>query len=303
MSPASPRIGAVFPAAADPADLAAFARRAEELGFDAVWLMEDCFLSGGLTMAATALAVTERISVGIGLLPAPVRNPAIAAMEIATLARMHPGRFEVTLGHGVREWMDQIGALPAARVAALGETTEAVRALLRGETVTTSGAHVRLERVRLDQAPTVPPPVLIGTTGPRGLQLAANAADGVLLPEGCAPSFVEWARAQASVNRCVVYAWLSIDDDPGRAAERLLPTVESWLNVDWFPHPRRLAGANEKPPRELAPEIAVCGDAAACAAALQRFARAGADTLVLSPLPDDYDAQLAAFAHNVMAKR
>jgi 5,10-methylenetetrahydromethanopterin reductase len=296
------RIGAVFPAAADPADLAVFASRAEQLGFDAVWLIEDCFLSGGLTMAATALAVTTKLTVGIGLLPAPVRNPAIAAMEIATLARMHPGRFEVALGHGVREWMDQIGALPANRVAALGEIATAVRALLNGETVTTSGTHVHLENVRLDHPPASPPPVLIGTTGPKGLAHAATKADGVLVPEGCGPAFVEWARTQASINRRVVYAWLSIDDDPDRAARRLRPTVEQWLDVDWFPHPRRVARADQRPASELIPDIAVCGDAAGCEVAISRFARAGADTLVLSPLPADYRAQLEAFAQKVLAR-
>src|ERR1700730_2307025 len=99
------RTGVVYQALAGPAGLPACAVRVEELGFDTLWLIEDCFLSGGLTMAATALAVTESIGVGIGLLPAPVRNAAIAAMEFATLGRMHPGRFEATLGHGVAEWM------------------------------------------------------------------------------------------------------------------------------------------------------------------------------------------------------
>lgn len=106
------RTGVVFPASADPAGLPRFARGAEELGFDTLWVIEDCFLSGGLTMAATALAATETLGVGVGLLPAPGRNPAIAAMEIATLSRIHPGRFEATLGHGVAAWMEQIGALP-----------------------------------------------------------------------------------------------------------------------------------------------------------------------------------------------
>ena len=46
-------------------------------------MIEDCFLSGGLAMAATTLAVTESIGVGVGLLPVAVRNPAIAPMEIA----------------------------------------------------------------------------------------------------------------------------------------------------------------------------------------------------------------------------
>jgi 5,10-methylenetetrahydromethanopterin reductase len=97
------RTGVVYPASAEPAGLPTFAAWVEDLGFDTLWVIEDCFLSGGLTMAATALAVTESIGigVGVGLLPVPVRNPAIAAMEIAPLGRIHPGRFEATLGHGV----------------------------------------------------------------------------------------------------------------------------------------------------------------------------------------------------------
>ena len=222
------RIGVVFPASADPADLPAFARRVEELGFDSLWLIEDCFLSGGLTMAATALAVTESIGVGVGLLPAPVRNPAIAAMEIATLGRIHPGRFEATLGHGVAEWMAQIGALPARRLAALAETATAIRALLAGETVTTGGTHVKLSAVALEQPPPIAPPVLIGTTGPQGLAVAGRHADGILLPEGSGPAFVEWAIGQTSATsalRCVVDCWFSIDDDPVCARRRLLPAL------------------------------------------------------------------------------
>jgi 5,10-methylenetetrahydromethanopterin reductase len=152
------RTGVVYPASADPADVPAFAVRVEELGFDTIWVVEDCFLSGGLTMAATALAVTESIVVGVGLLPASVRNPAIAAIEFATLGRMHPGRFEATLGHGLAGWMAQIGALPAQRLAALAETATAIRRLLSGDTVTMSGTHVRLTRVSLDQPPPAPPP-------------------------------------------------------------------------------------------------------------------------------------------------
>jgi len=187
------RTGVVYPVLADPAGLPGFAVRVEELGFDTLWVIEDCFLSGGLTMAATALAVTESIGVGVGLLPIPLRNPAIMAMEIATLSRMHPGRFTATLGHGVAEWMQQIGALPTHRLAALSETAAAIRKLLAGETVSVIGTHVKLSQVALEQAPQVAPPVLIGTTGPKGLALAGEYADGILLPEGCGPAFVEWA--------------------------------------------------------------------------------------------------------------
>jgi alkanesulfonate monooxygenase SsuD/methylene tetrahydromethanopterin reductase-like flavin-dependent oxidoreductase (luciferase family) len=191
----------VFPANASPDELPEFAARVEELGFDALWVIEDCFLSGGLTMAATALAVTNTVQVGIGLMPASVRNPAIAAMEISTLARIHPGRFQATLGHGVAEWMNQIGALPNDRLAALAETTAAIRQLLSGETVTAQGTAVTISRVALEQPPEIAPPILIGTTGPKGLAIAGRHADGILLPEGCGPDFVQWATSQATPGR------------------------------------------------------------------------------------------------------
>jgi 5,10-methylenetetrahydromethanopterin reductase len=105
-------LGIVFPAHAPPETLPAFAERAEALGYDELWVVEDCFLSGGLTLATAALAVTQRIGVGIGLLPAAVRNPAIVAMEIATIGRIYPGRVTVAFGHGVEAWMTQIGARP-----------------------------------------------------------------------------------------------------------------------------------------------------------------------------------------------
>jgi 5,10-methylenetetrahydromethanopterin reductase len=303
------RTGVVYPAHADPAGLPAFAVRVEELGFDTLWVIEDCFLSGGLTMAATALAVTESIVVGVGLLPAPVRNPAVAAMEIATLARIHPGRFEATLGHGVAEWMTQIGALPAQRLAALGETATAIRELLAGETVTMSGTHVTLTEVALEPAPQVPPPVLIGTTGPKGLAVAGRHADGILLPEGCGPAFVQWAIGQTSATtdlKCVVYSWFSIDDDPARARRRLLPAIDRWLESDLFPHARRAAGVADPPPPgdprrlALADAIGVCGTREMCADAVQRLAAAGADTIVVAASGDEVEAQLQRFAREVI---
>jgi alkanesulfonate monooxygenase SsuD/methylene tetrahydromethanopterin reductase-like flavin-dependent oxidoreductase (luciferase family) len=57
---------------------------------DDVWVVEDLSWSGAISAAATALAATHRLHVGIGILPAPLRNPALLAMELATLGRLHP---------------------------------------------------------------------------------------------------------------------------------------------------------------------------------------------------------------------
>src|SRR6187200_1678042 len=136
-----------------PEELVAQVRAAEAAGFAEAWLWEDCFKGGGIAQAATALAVSERITVGLGIMPAPVRNAAFTAMEVALLARLHPGRLHPGLGHGVADWMRQIGARPKSSMAMLEEVTVAVRALLRGETVATEGRYVRLRDVALDHPP------------------------------------------------------------------------------------------------------------------------------------------------------
>src|SRR5438094_418878 len=122
-----PRIGIRISREVPAARFAGLARLAEQAGLDEIWVVEDCFYAGGIAMAATALAVTESITVGIGVLPTVARNPAIAAMEIAALAELHPGRLIAGFGHGVPSWMRQIGAYPASPLAALEETLTVVR--------------------------------------------------------------------------------------------------------------------------------------------------------------------------------
>jgi alkanesulfonate monooxygenase SsuD/methylene tetrahydromethanopterin reductase-like flavin-dependent oxidoreductase (luciferase family) len=305
-------IGAVFPATALPEELPSFAARIEALGYDEVWVIEDCFLSGGLTLAATALAATREVRVGIGLLPAAVRNPAIAAMEIATLARLYPGRLTVTFGHGVESWMTQIGARPAKRVAALGEVITAVRMLLAGEVVTMAGTWVSLASVVLENPPQVAPPVLAGTTGVQGMRLAARRADGLLLPEGCGLTFISQARQiMAEVSRplpdpldLVVYAWLRIgEDEPARDA--LSGAVAHWFDSGLYGGPTRAAGLDESPRpgplgRPLVDELAVAGAPDQCAAAVGRFAEAGAQRLVLAAVGPDPGDQYEAFARDAL---
>jgi alkanesulfonate monooxygenase SsuD/methylene tetrahydromethanopterin reductase-like flavin-dependent oxidoreductase (luciferase family) len=176
-----PTIGVTFRPQSPPEVLRDVALAAEAAGIAQLWLWEDCFCEGGLTSATAALAWTERIQVGLGLMPVPLRNPALAAMEIATVARMFPGRFRPAFGHGVLEWMEQVGARAASPMTLLREYTSAVRDLLHGGTVDVEGRYVRLRDVTLDWPPSSPPPVLVGGRGPKTVGLAGELADGVIL--------------------------------------------------------------------------------------------------------------------------
>ncbi len=294
------RVGILFPSRWPDERLPGIARAAERDGFDELWVAEDCFAAGGLALAATALALTERLSLGIGLLPTAVRNPAIAAMELATLERLHPRRCSAAFGHGVDAWMRQIGARPPDRLVLLEETVAAVRALLAGESLTVAGRHVRLDGVVLDQPLATAPPVLIGTTGPRGLAVAGRVADGIVLPEGSGPAAVRWARGQAG-GTTIVYAWLSLADDAQAAVTAIRPAVEQWAKGGNYPRLTELAGLGEDGAVDDAfvRSVAVAGDPPQCARAIEALWDAGADSVVLVPPIDDGAEQLVRFAADV----
>jgi alkanesulfonate monooxygenase SsuD/methylene tetrahydromethanopterin reductase-like flavin-dependent oxidoreductase (luciferase family) len=187
-------LGAVFVPNLPPERLTAVAQLADEAGLEELWLWEDCFRESGIAAAAAALARTERLRVGVGLLPVPLRNVALLAMELATLHRMFPGRVLAGVGHGVQDWMGQAGVRVESPLTLLEEYVTALVGLLRGETVTMSGRYVRLDRVGLDWPPVPPGKVFVGGVGERTLRLAGKVGDGTILVAGTPPDRVREVR-------------------------------------------------------------------------------------------------------------
>ena len=278
-----------------PEELPAFAASVEDAGADDLWVVEDLGWSGSISAAALALAATTRLRVGIGIAPVPLRNPALLAMELATLARVHPGRLVAGVGHGVPEWMRKVGAEPSAKLALLEETVETVRALLAGGDVSARGRAVTVDGVALVHPPAQPPPLVTGVVRPRSLELSGRVADGTILAEGTGPEQVTAAlehigRGRAAGDRpgheLIVFAFLRADDDPARAAAAaggMLATQADWLGV------------------APAERFTVVGPAAGIPDRVAALHAAGADTVVLRPLGDDPMSQvrtaLAALGH------
>ena len=264
-----------------PEGLPGFARAVEALGFDDLWVVEDLSWAGAMSSAAVALGATERLRVGIGIAPAPLRNPVLLAMELAALARMFPERLVAGIGHGVAEWMAQVGARPKSQLALLEETITVVRALLRGEQVTLHGREVRVDGVKLVHPPTAVPPVVAGVGRPRSLELSGRVADGTLLDEGKGPrdlaqalTHIDKGRSGERPHSLNVFAFLHVGDDPAQARAALE------VHADWLPPLDQVWTAS--------------GTAAEAAAAIQSLWTAGAETVVLRTLGHDPLAQLTA---------
>ncbi|MFD3836084.1 LLM class flavin-dependent oxidoreductase [Streptomyces sp. NPDC058642] len=273
------QLGAVFRPQLPPERLRDIARLADDSGLEQLWLWEDCFREGGVSTAAAALAWSERVRIGVGLLPVPLRNVAITAMEVASLHRMFPGRAIVGVGHGVQDWMGQVGARVESPVTLLREYLDALRALLRGERVSVEGRYVRLDDVALDWPPVEAVPVFAGATGPRSLRLAGEAADGTILTASTSADGLRRARrlvdegresaGRTDPHQVVVYLLAATGVD---AAARLRAELADEGLAD-------------------VPDLGVTGDAGAVAKAVERLAEAGADTVILQPTGDEPDPE------------
>lgn len=243
-----PSVGVMLPRDLPADQVLPFVRTADELGFAEVWVVEDLGFRGAIAQAATALAATERIRVGMGILPVAARNVGFAAMELGTLAELFPGRVDVGLGHGLPGWMRQVGAWPSSPLTLLREQTAALRALLAGETVTVDGRYVSLSDVRLESPPAVPPPLLAGVRGPRSLALAGEIADGVILAEPVTPEYLRTALAQVGGGpdlRVISYNVALVGDDRERVRAQVRPALEWIGEPDWAVHTDPLPFAEE----------------------------------------------------------
>jgi probable F420-dependent oxidoreductase len=294
------------------AELCAFG---EGLGYRQAWMAEvagpDAFV-----LAAAAALRTERMVLGVGVVPAFTRSATTLATAAGSVSQLLGGRrFSLGIGASseriVSGWHGLAFSRPLTRTV---ETARAVKAILAGET-DYQGRLVSISRFRITSPPLGPVQVFMGALRPGMLAAAGAVADGVCLnlmpPEVVSRQLAEVRRGAEEVGRALghdfgVMARLQvlITDDPASARERLRnemfgpylaqPVYNRFLAwMGYAEEAEAIAAGWAARDREavaraihdrLVDALALIGSAARVREGLERFAAAGITVAALSVL-------------------
>ncbi|MCH2410373.1 LLM class flavin-dependent oxidoreductase [Myxococcota bacterium] len=157
-------------------------QRADEIGYDNVWLTEHHFTDDGynpsLLPTASAIATrTENIRIGTFILLLPYQHPVRCAEDVVCADIFSNGRFEFGIGQGYsyHEWnalcMDR-----SERADRMSEGIDIIKKLFTEEKVSYDGKFTQIKDLRLSPKPIQQPypPIWIGARGPKAIRRAAK---------------------------------------------------------------------------------------------------------------------------------
>jgi probable F420-dependent oxidoreductase len=163
-----------------------YARACEAAGLDSIWTSEhhywdDDYMPSLLVTSAALAAVTERITIGTGVLLAPLYDPLRLAEDAATVELISGGRFILGLGIGWRrEEFDRLG-VPMERLGRrMRETVEILRAAWSDRLVEHQGQIFQIEPTNVTPKPSAPIPIWLGAFADPAIRRAGRIADGYL---------------------------------------------------------------------------------------------------------------------------
>lgn len=181
-----------------------YVQYAEQKGFEAVWQAESRLVRDAVVPMAAYAAVTERLKVGSGVINNWTRNIGLLASTFLTLDDLAPNRVIC----GIGAWWDplarNVGIERRKPLTAMRETVELLRRLLNMERVTYEGEFHSVHEIELDvvhgRREPRNVPILIGATGMKMMELAAEISDGVVLNYCVPPSYNDRAMEHLEIG-------------------------------------------------------------------------------------------------------
>ena len=224
-------------------------RHAEDLGYDSVWTAE-AWGADAITPLAWIAAQTSRIKLGTGIMQMPARTPAMCAMQAMTVDALSGGRMVVGLGPSGPQVIEGWHGVPYGKP--LTRTREYIsimrKVFAREEPLVHQGEEYRIpydgpgasglgKPLRSILHGRADIPILTATISPKGVETAAEVADGII-PIWMSPgglSTFDDALARGFAKRSVGVPWESfeimpminvmIDDDLGKCRDTMRPAI------------------------------------------------------------------------------
>jgi 5,10-methylenetetrahydromethanopterin reductase len=325
------RTGLLFVGAPSVPEIVDLARRAEQSGFDSVWMAETRMTRDAFVPMAAMAAATSRIRVGAGIVNVYTRGPVVLAISFIGLEELAPGRILMGLGTGSPLVLAPQGVPFTKPLTRLREYCDVIPRLIRGEEVSYAGETLRLESARVEDllssqsgigGPRARLPLWLGVTGPKALEYAGEVADGVLLNTCLPTAYVR--RAVELIGRGAKKAGRSMDEIEIAMANATAPHASSAdgkrvaarfiaLYLSFFPNIARETGVDEQTLEatraaladrgleaaseligdEIVDRLTIAGTVEECRVRLDEYRAAGVQLPVLAPLESAADLAVA----------
>ena len=203
----------IFDELADPATLARLAVRAEDRGWDGVFLWDHVVYRPPIAAAtdawialAAVAAATERVQIGPMVTPLARRRPWIVARQAVAIDRLSGGRFVLGLGLGLDSSGGELSRFgeeldDRRRARMLDEGLDVLSGLLAGEPVAHRGEHYTVDDVTFLPRPARPGgmPIWLAARWPHRRPVArALRHDGVFLIDTEDPDSIAGIVAEAA---------------------------------------------------------------------------------------------------------
>jgi probable F420-dependent oxidoreductase len=274
------------------------------LGYTDVWSAETDGVDG-FTPLAVAAAWTPGLRLGVAIIPAYTRGPALLAQSVAALEEVAPGRFTFGLGTSSDVIVGRWNGIPFDEPYRRARDTIAfLRMALAGEKVDREFETFTVRGFRLARPVKEPPPIFLAALRPGMLHLAAREADGVILnwlsADDVTTVRAELGRACPAAAR--IFVCPSEDTDTVRAIARRM--IAAYLNVGVYAAFHRWLGrgaeleamwsawqAGDRKaalaaiPDETVDALVVHGSFDECRAKVGRYVRNGVGIPVMAVIP------------------
>ena len=279
-----------------------FLERAEALGFESAWVVEQVLGTlpclEPVELLSWAAALTSRIRLGTAVLLTPLRSPVHLAKSLATLDQLSGGRLDVGIGLGGNPKIyAAFGISAARRVARFNEGLRLMQALWTEPRVTFAGEFWQLENAALEPKPLQRPhpPLWVGAHHPDAFRRSVAWAKG-FMGAGSATT-ATFAKEVALLRKLLTEAgrdpgsieigkrvYVGVDRDRDRAGRRMAEYFGGFYGR-----------------AELAAEVSVWGSVDQVVAGLREVTAAGAELVMLNPVFDEVE-QLGVLAAEVVPR-